>query len=330
MPFFSIIVPVYNSGETIIPLLNSLKNQEFNDFELIIIDDGSIDDSRLIIDRFKNEFKYFKYILKKNGGTSSARNTGLCNANGEYILFADSDDNYEENALKVIFDFLKINNSELICFDYYNYYLNGKKEVALNLINGKEVLYTKQVVINFLNYNYINKYASAVWNKVYKRSVIEKNKLKFNEDLVLGEDLIFNINYFCNVKNIDLLNYKLYDYLQTENSIMRSYRKNNVEFIKKYIPALFELLDNYKCEDLEYMIYDFYVSNFFGVIFNEVKNESYQNGKIKINEYCNQEDKFCEKKLLKMSTKNLVYFLLIKTKLWKLIYFVLYKKNREE
>lgn len=330
MPFFSIIIPFYNIGETIIPLLESLKNQKYKNFELILVDDGSDDNSKSIVYRFKNEFSDFKYILKKNGGTSSARNLGLSYANGEYILFADADDTYEEDALNIIFNSIKMNSSELICFDYYNLYLGGKKESALNLVEGKINLDVEKVITNFLNYNYINRFASAVWNKVYKKNIIDKNKLEFNEDLVLGEDLFFNINYFCNVQCIDLIDYKLYNYLQTENSIMRSYRKNNVELIKNYIPILFDLINSYNCENLEYLIHDFYISNFFGIISNELKNKSYQNGKNKIDDYCSQIDKFKKKNVLKMSIKNLVYFLLIKTSIWKLVYFVMYKIKGEE
>lgn len=327
MPFFSIIIPVYNAGTAVLPLFDSLLKQDYKDFEIIIINDGSSDNSETIIMKYEKKFKYFKYIYKENAGTSSARNTGLNNASGEYILFADADDKYEESTLLKLYNFLSKQKRELVCFNYYNYYLDKHKEVVLKLNNERIYLDKEKTILNFLNYNYINSYASAVWNKVYQRKIIEQNGLRFSKNLVLGEDLIFNIEYFCCIKNIDLFNEALYYYLQSENSIMRSYRKNNIEYVKAYVPVLNDLLVRYNCENLNYKIYEFFISNFFGVINNEVRNPSYQSGKEKIKDFCKQEKAIKEKSVAKMSFKNTIYYLLIKTKLWHILYFLVYKKE---
>lgn len=326
MPFFSIIIPIYNAGTTILPLLDSLLKQDYNDFEIIIVNDGSNDNSEVVVKKYEKKFKNFKYIYKKNGGTSSARNTGLVNASGEYVLFADADDKYEKDALLKLYNFVNGQKRELVCFNYYNYYLDNHKKIALELNNKRIYLDKEKAILNFLNYNYINSYASAVWNKVYKRKIIKHNGLKFSESLVLGEDLIFNIEYFCCIKHMDLFNEPLYYYLQSENSIMRSHRKNNTEYVKAYIPVLNDLLVRYDCKNLKYKIHEFYISNFFGVINNEARNPSYQSGKEKIKDFCKQEKAIKEKAVAKMSFKNIVYYFLIKTKLWHILYFLVYKK----
>lgn len=334
MPFFSIIIPVYNSGKTIIPLLESIKMQKYSDYEIIVVNDGSSDDSERIINNYQKNFENLRYIYQENSGVSVTRNTGLYYAKGKYILFADADDFFECNAFEKLHDTIISNNGNLVCFNYFNYYDHQAKESALNLENTCMVIDKEEAILNFLNYCYINKFASAVWNKVYKREIIEKNNISFKKNLKIGEDLLFNIEYFCNVQTITIIQDCLYNYYQSENSIMRSFRKDNISSIKAYVPEMITIIKKNDCTKLMPYIYDFYVSNFWGVVNNELKNPSYKEGKRNIEDYCKYLDHNCNLSYKKCtSLKVKIYYFLITTKLWYIIYkfkyIASYKKGKK-
>ena len=121
----SIIVPMYNMEEYILELLNSIKNQSYQEYEVILIDDGSTDKTAIIVKDFIKNDSRFKLILKSNQGVSSARNTGLDLAKGDYIFFADADDLLEEDSLKNVSN--SIGTSEL---GYYGYCTTSGKKIA--------------------------------------------------------------------------------------------------------------------------------------------------------------------------------------------------------
>lgn len=329
--FFSIIIPVYNSEKTIARLFESIIKQKFIDYEIIIINDGSTDSSENIILEYKNKFYRFQYIVTKNNGVSVARNEGLKKAMGRYILFADADDYFEPNAFLKIYNHIQTNNSNLLCFNYYNVSLNNEKTDGLNLNNNRIELFPEKAITNFLSYIYINMFTGAVWNKVYKTDVIRNNCIKFCSNLHIGEDLLFNIEYFSSVNRLDILDEKIYNYVQTENSIMRSYREKNVEYIKNYIPELIKIFKKYNYESYYTIIFQFYISNLFGVISNEILQKNYQKGAKNIKSFCKyalDKDLFCRSKLRKIKLKYKIYYLLIISGLWRLIYLFLYLKNR--
>lgn len=330
MAFFSVIIPVYNSEKTIARLLESILKQSFKDYEVIIINDGSKDNSENVVLNYQDKFNDFHYILKKNGGVSSTRNVGLQKAEGEYILFADADDYFEEDSFLKIYDCIKNNNSSLVCFNYYNSFLNGEKTLGLTLKNIQLSMNSKKAITNFLNYQYINQLAGAIWNKAYRRDIIKKNKLEFSTDLLIGEDLLFNVEYFSCVNKVDILDEKLYNYVQSENSVMRSYRKNNVEHVKNYVPVLIGIFNKYNYQSYQEILFQFYISNFFGVISNEVLLKNYRQGKKNVNSYCKyalDKNVFSKQNMGHMNIKCKIYYLLIKSRLWQLVYFFIYLKN---
>ena len=320
MAYFSIIIPVYNSQNTINRLIDSILNQQFQDYEIIIVNDGSKDNSGTVILEYQDS--RIKYYYKDNGGISDARNYGLDRANGKYILFADADDFLEENALDVLYKATS-DNCDLICFNYYNYYNKAKRDKRLLLNNEIITINNSEAIINYLNYTYINKYANAVWNKVYKKEVVDN--IKFSTDLKIGEDLIFNIEYFSKINSLKSIDNALYNYYIAPTSTMRSFRKNNIQSIKAYIKEIDRILDDNNLDIKEY-ITSFYLSNFWGVVVNELKNKSYTDAKNNLKDYINY-----LKQLPKIGFKDLynnklkVYYLLIKTKMCYIVFALMYK-----
>lgn len=222
----SVIIPIYNSEETIERCLNSVINQTYKNIEIILINDGSTDNSEQIIKKFVDDrIIYKKY---KNHGVSVSRNNGISISTGDYIIFVDSDDYLDENMIeKLIFyssnyticSFYKVNGNKIKPFKKFT-----QKVYNLNINQNFWYLYNVQEAIN------------RPWGKLYKTSIIKKNNIKFDENVSLGEDLLFNLNYLKNISEIIMLDEGLYYYsIGNDNSLGKKYRKNmlDIQFILK-------------------------------------------------------------------------------------------------
>lgn len=225
MPKVSVIIPVYNTEKYLHKCIDSILNQSFYDFELILIDDGSTDNCPIICDEFSKTDKRIKVIHQKKQGVSSARNKGIEIATGEYIYFIDSDDFIESKLLEICLK--KIENFDILVFNY-------------NLINEKGNIYkfnkypsntylTEEDKFYFLINILLNTQIGAfVWNKLYKRQIIIDNNITFNSNLTFSEDLLFNLIYLLHTSNINCINQSFYNYRKKTSSIF------NIDFYEEY------------------------------------------------------------------------------------------------
>lgn len=205
---FSVIIPVFNSEKYLYECINSVQEQTHANFEIIIVNDGSTDSSLSIAKKMRKNDERIKIIDKTNSGVSSARNTGINFATGKYIIFIDSDDylinNRSLEILKTTLDYGADAIIYDICFDKF---LKKKRSaVYLDQDSIKEI--TSEVLIKIIKNEQIN----SVCNKVYKKSIIDKHNLRFNEEITMGEDLLFNVNYIKHCKTINQINIQLYFY----------------------------------------------------------------------------------------------------------------------
>lgn len=220
MKTISIIVPVYNSESTIERCLDSLINQSYNNIELIIIDDGSKDKSSFIIHEYQELHNNMRVIEQENYGVSIARNRGLLEATGEFIMFVDSDDCLEKDACKTLIDSWE-ERIDLIVF-------------GMNIYKGNKLLrdpHLNNEIINLWDsqddYWYLRKINLGPCNKLYKKSNISEI---FDSTLSLGEDTKFVIDYLKNVSHIKIIDECLYNvYLDNEASLNRKYREDRLE-----------------------------------------------------------------------------------------------------
>ena len=199
----SIIIPIYNAEKYLQECLDSILCQDYQNYEIILINDGSSDDSERICMEYLKSDSRVKLINKKNEGVSSARNDGLDSANGDILLFVDSDDILEPNALQIIVD--NIGDNDILCFGYKQLY----KDKRINFLydkplSGKEQ-FEKMVVMS-------DKVAGYLWNKVFRISIIKENKLKLNKDLHYCEDMVFVVQYLKYCKKVRYINKCLYLY----------------------------------------------------------------------------------------------------------------------
>lgn len=217
MELISIIIPVYNSEKYIGKLLYSLSNQSYTEIEIIVIDDGSTDDSKKICENYDDE--RVKVIESVNLGASAARNKGLEIAKGKYVMFMDSDDYIRENMIENYYNAMVKYHVDLVC---------GNTENTTNKQIMKDILLTgedcgKRYVVDFYDTAPYN----GPWCKMYKKSLIKKG---FDTRQLKSNDLVFNLEYLKNVSSICII--PDYSYVGNDKdhvSLTRRYKKNEFE-----------------------------------------------------------------------------------------------------
>lgn len=211
----SIIVPVYNVEKYIDKCLKSLVNQTLKDIEIIVVNDGSPDNSQKIIDKYAKKYSNVKSYIKKNGGISSTRNYGLKYAKGEYIAFVDGDDYVDITMFEKLYNKAKEKSYDVVECNPRMVDDNGKliKDVYYTLSND---VTTEEELKKYM----INMYTS-VWNKIYKKSLFNKG-IKFKTG-VWFEDVEFLYKLIPFVKSIGFVNENLYYYVQREGSITKTF-----------------------------------------------------------------------------------------------------------
>lgn len=191
----SVVVPVYNVEKYLDQCIQSILSQTYTDFELLLIDDGSTDSSGAICDRYAEQDSRVRVFHKPNGGVSSARNLGLDKAKGGWISFVDSDDTIKENFLH---DILPLQNEDFVmdssdvrsdCFK--NAFYDGKDVIKV-AFSGWQIL--------------------CPWGKLFKKSIISKNSIRFDESGCLGEDTLFNLTYLAYANSLRTISCSYYNY----------------------------------------------------------------------------------------------------------------------
>lgn len=237
-PLISIIVPVYNGDKYLSRCVDSILNQTFQDWELLLVDDGSTDKSGEICDEYATKDKRVKAFHKENGGVSSARNIGLDNANGDWITFVDSDDFIDSAFFET---FAVLQSSDLYI-------------VGIKFINSTTTLLPPERCIRIENVteldDLLNKlYFTVPWGKVYKNDIIQRNKIRFNVNLKIGEDTDFVLKYLIYINDIRFVSKPLYHFFNDEKGKITKYTLTADEFIthtvyiKKSLTALCKKLN---------------------------------------------------------------------------------------
>lgn len=188
-PSVSIIVPVYNASTTLCRCIDSILAQTFTDFELLLINDGSKDNSGVICDEYVAKDARVRVIHKENGGVSSARNLGLDNAKGEWIAFVDSDDWVAVGYIKNLYSHATDNIDLVVSFPTYIYNDGSSKIPKYKEMRVCEHNFEKIFVEHSMHQN------TSPWSKLFRKQLIEENNIRFCEEMHIGEDLLFLYNF---------------------------------------------------------------------------------------------------------------------------------------
>lgn len=239
MPKISIIIPVYNSSKYISKCIESILNQTEADFEVLLIDDGSLDGSGNICDRYAVIDSRIRVFHKQNGGVSSARNLGLDNALGEMIFFIDSDDTVDKDYLEK----LMIKSDE-------DYVISGVKILENDFL--KPVMTNNEI---FSDFNRFWMESRQWWPFMccLSKKIIDEKHLRYNPDLKMGEDGLFNLLYLSYCKKVRRIQYNGYNY--TDNSDSASH-KLYLDRLEQQVKLMKELEKYFSKNDLQRMKWD--------------------------------------------------------------------------
>lgn len=277
MELISIIVPVYKAEKYLCECIDSILSQTYENFELILVDDGSPDNSGKICDEYAEKDKRIKVIHKENGGVSSARNMGLDNANGEYITFIDSDDVVDKQYLELMYNKLVETHSD-ICFckmESFVETINDKvKNDSFEIFDVSDNNKNK-FIIDFFG----GKYDYSSCGILYDRAII--SNVRFNESIKNNEDFLFTLNCLLNCNRVSLISNVLYNYRINTSSVTKNYIKN---FFEQSVAVYNELDELYKNNQISKKCLDIYAcrSSYF-LVNNELKYKN-PNYKEKIKE----------------------------------------------
>lgn len=212
----SIVVPAYNCSGFIARCVDSLRRQSYADLQIILVDDGSSDDTPALCDEFAAADSRITVIHKPNGGVSSARNAGIAAAEGEYITFADSDDHVDPDHIQNLYDLMQKHACDVAICSYAVENDDNCKSSERSVCGCNEVCYDHDsAVCELLAGGAVGGY---VWNKLYRRELLEG--IEFDGSIKILEDLLFNYNVFGRVRSAVFSDCKSYHYIQRGQSAM--------------------------------------------------------------------------------------------------------------
>lgn len=246
----SIIIPIFNEENNIRDLLNSLIGQTYINIEIILVDDGSQDESLEICKRFSAEDSRIIVISKKNGGVSSARNVGIEYSKGEYICFFDGDDYIEESLVSELVSTIENTRSD-VTFTGYNLLYGDRKIPRENSVKSG-VYSSEELLTTVLDNGTMSgiQFGSAC-TSIYRLDIINTSKIRFNEKIKINEDGIFNIEFILASDLVSINNdIKLYNYRQSSlNKRDYEFLKENIEIATLYIENNFrEVLPSFETQ----------------------------------------------------------------------------------
>lgn len=302
-PELSIIVPVYNIEKYLNKCIDSLLQQTLKTIEIILIDDGSTDNSGSICDEYAKRDNRIVVIHQENKGASYARNVGLKMAKGEWVTFVDSDDWVEENLYEIAMKELKENQPDIFIFNYYNNYpkkqLENKKAPLMDfIVKNNEVRKLQLCILDTRAIDMIRVYDIAIrkntsfqyeskewlgmsylWNKIFKKKLIENNKLEISLQEfknVIYEDGLFCYKYFKSVTKAQYCSKCLYHHRRIENSIMKSYNPQIIKISNKVLEEYFKEEKEQEKTELQ-AIYIRAIRNFRDICFLYLFNRKNKN-----------------------------------------------------
>lgn len=249
-PKFSIIIPVYNAEEYLGRCMDSILVQSFNNFEVLLIDDGSKDHSGAICDEYGKQDERVKVLHKVNGGVSSARNLGLDHVRGEWVTFVDADDYISSD----YFNGIQNEAYDLIIGQSKNFDASGKcwnvDKLPVGCVSGKIQRQT------FLSKHLVAQIMRTPWGKFFRRSLMAG--LRFDEKLQIGEDTTFVFQYLSRCKTILVVDTFVYYYFSNNALLSSKYSMSSEEALchLKIIVGQYKKL-NIKCIGFEKFIFDF-------------------------------------------------------------------------
>ena len=281
----SVIVPIYRIEKYLPQCVDSLLNQSFLDFELILVDDGSPDNCPKICDDYANKDARIKVIHKENGGLVSARKEGLKSAKGKYVTFVDGDDWVDKFYLDIMFKLADTNKADLVVTGHFREF-DGKIETIkpkdVGIYDEKEL---KSKILPNAIYNgefCEHGISTYVWNKLFKKDLLDQILFNVPNDVVMGEDAAITFSYLTITKSLVISSTPLYYYRQRHDSIVKSVENPKIEYYRlgllmNYLQSKLKMSldENNIKEQITYYLYSQILVRSGGLIYGEDGNQMF-------------------------------------------------------
>ena len=331
----SIIVPVFNPGPFFTECIESILCQTYKDIEIILVDDGSTDNSPSLCDLYASNYPNVFAFHNTNHGVSYSRNFGISKCKGDYIAFVDSDDYIDNSMIEKLMMSIKANDLAICRFNIdkngsiIKYFETNLETLVANPLNVS-LLMVEELYIKDTATIQTDVVFGSTWRCLFKKALITKNSLKFNESLKLGEDLIFVCNYLLNCKSISFVDEYLYNYRKNSISAVATLSRGYVEnFAKTNYLLLLEKISivkrvyGSKSELIDYLIMKFTLA--FAI--NELKMSNKKNSRV-LNDFFGENPHFSFKiknvhAISQLSLKRRILLGFLKFRAWNLLYFAL-------
>lgn len=285
----SIIIPIYNTGKYLHKCIKSILSQNMTSFELILIDDGSSDDSGAICDEYAKSDKRIKVIHKKNEGVSIARNTGIEIARGEYIGFVDSDDWIEPDMYDRLYNLAVTKKADIVMCDAVTKYDDKSDEADTITQLSDDILLKKWDIYPRL----LCELAGSACRCIYKREILVDNKVIFPPNIPFSEDRIFNIFAMGYAKKIYYTKTSFYNRYIRMGSAVNKYYNDMIELILITRASIMKAIDKVWEGDREYKLA--YENQTLGLVFAAINNEFLKDAKGTFIEKYRNVKKICNK-----------------------------------
>ncbi|MFQ7615858.1 glycosyltransferase family 2 protein [[Clostridium] scindens] len=292
----TVIVAIYNVEKYLDKCISSICAQTYRNLQIILIDDGSEDNSGNICDLWERKDKRIFVFHKKNRGVSNSRNLGIEHANGQYVVFVDSDDRLELNFVEILINAHNTGNLSVVGY-YIDCEINNK-------VSSKKVVYGKKNEQKLDNKDAVSLYSkgllSVVWNKLYEKEILDRYNVRFKEELSLGEDILFNLSYISVIQGgFDIINCPLYHYFKRGNvSLDRKYRENYSDIQKIIFKSFLNYWEKIKGnEEQRQLILQFY----FNALIVAIDNLYLNRNKMDQHEYKSRKhNRICDPEMMKL------------------------------
>lgn len=267
-PLISIIVPVYNVEDYIVECLQSILRQTYRNYELIIIDDGSTDNSGGICDTISETDTRIIVVHKKNGGLSSSRNVGMRYATGEYVAFIDSDDFIDDDYIEKLINKAVEDKSDIVVAPIKLYY--NQSNISDFHSNNVEYLFADDYIDQILHHKIDN----SVCNKILNREIIKEHDLKFKEGII-NEDFPFMLEYLKHSNSASFIKDAFYYYRQRNGSITQQANPRLFDFINNAIESKTIVGEQFTKSATLYLLYE--AVNFISTVEKYDESRKFEN-----------------------------------------------------
>lgn len=240
----SIIMPVFNAERTIESSVRSVLNQTYKEIELIIVNDGSTDQTHHLCAQYVDDPRVI-YYKQENKGPSAARNLGLSKIKGSYVMFIDSDDCFKSNAVEIMMT--NAQDTDLVIAGYENTDPDSGKKDTDQITPGKSAgEYEKKAFLNQYGFFFESQLIHYIWHKLYRGDILAS--LTFEESLIIGEDLVFNLSYLDRIDKVTLIDSVVIEHVKdNQQSLTKTYQPNLLDYRKViYLKSKAFLTANHK------------------------------------------------------------------------------------